>query len=68
MPSRTACDLLPSTASILSDHKNIVGIKEAVSENKRMRELIAIGRSKENFKILNNQIHEIKSYIKNNMR
>lgn len=51
VPSRTACDLLPSTASILSDHKNIVGIKEAVSENKRMRELIAIGRSKENFKI-----------------
>lgn len=51
VPSRTACDLLPSTASILSDHKNIVGIKEAVSENERMRELLAIGRSKENFKI-----------------
>ena len=51
VPSRTACDLLPSTASILSDHKNIVGIKEAVSEKERIKELLAIGRSKGNFKI-----------------
>ena len=27
VPSRTACDLLPSTSEILSSHKNIVGIK-----------------------------------------
>ena len=29
VPSRTACDLLPSSVSVLSKHKNIIGIKEA---------------------------------------
>tara|TARA_A100001015_G_scaffold257145_1_gene299613 strand:- start:1112 stop:2002 length:891 start_codon:yes stop_codon:yes gene_type:complete len=51
VPSRTACDLLPSTAKVLSDHENIVGIKEAVNEKERIKELIDIGKSKKNFKI-----------------
>ncbi len=51
VPSRTACDLLPSTTKILSDHENIVGIKEAVNEKERIKELIDIGKSKKNFKI-----------------
>ena len=51
VPSRTACDLLPSTAKVLSDHENIVGIKEAVNEKERIKELIDIGKSKQNFKI-----------------
>ena len=51
VPSRTACDLLPSTANVLSDHENIVGIKEAVNEKARIKELIDIGKSKQNFKI-----------------
>ena len=51
VPSRTACDLLPSTAKVLSDHENIVGIKEAVNEKARIKELIDIGKSKQNFKI-----------------
>lgn len=51
VPSRTACDLLPSTVKVLSDHENIVGIKEAVNEKERIKELIDIGKSKQNFKI-----------------
>ena len=51
VPSRTACDILPSTVKVLSDHENIVGIKEAVNEKERIKELIDIGKSKQNFKI-----------------
>lgn len=51
VPSRTACDLLPSTAKVLSDHENIIGIKEAVNDKERIKELIDIGKSKQNFKI-----------------
>ena len=32
VPSRTACDILPSTVKILANHKNIVGIKEALDK------------------------------------
>ena len=35
VPSRTACDLLPSSVKVLSEHKNIIGIKEAVNTDKR---------------------------------
>ncbi len=31
VPGRTACDLLPETAAILSQYENIIGIKETVS-------------------------------------
>jgi len=44
VPSRTACDLLPSTVEILSNHKNIIGIKEAVNDFKRIEDLIYISQ------------------------
>ncbi len=51
VPSRTACDLLPGTSEILSEHKNIVGIKEAVCNEERIKDLIKISLSNETFKI-----------------
>jgi 4-hydroxy-tetrahydrodipicolinate synthase len=41
VPSRTAVDLLPATVARLSRVPRIVGIKEAVGETSRVRELIA---------------------------
>ena len=49
VPSRTACDLKPSSVKILSEHKNIVGIKEAVGDPKRIDDLIQISSNKEDF-------------------
>ncbi|MDA8899941.1 4-hydroxy-tetrahydrodipicolinate synthase, partial [Gammaproteobacteria bacterium] len=37
VPSRTACDLLPSSVSVLSKHENIIGIKEAVDDESRIK-------------------------------
>ncbi len=51
VPSRTACDLLPTTAEILSKHKNIGGIKEAVCDEERIKELIKISLSNNSFKV-----------------
>ena len=48
VPSRTACDLLPSTVAILSNHKNIIGIKEAVADEIRIKELVAISKDVNN--------------------
>ena len=48
VPSRTACDLLPSTVAILSNHKNITGIKEAVADEIRIKELVAISKDVNN--------------------
>ena len=42
VPSRTACDLLPSSVSVLSEHKNIIGIKEAVDDKFRIKKLVQI--------------------------
>ena len=42
VPSRTACDLLPSSVQVLSEHKNIVGIKEALDSMDRIKELVKI--------------------------
>ena len=42
VPSRTACDILPSTVKILANQKNIVGIKEALDDMNRIKELIEI--------------------------
>ncbi len=47
VPSRTSCDLIPETVEILSKHKNIIGIKEAVSNKDRMKKLIKISKSNE---------------------
>ena len=50
VPSRTACDLLPSSVKILSNHHNIIGIKEAVDDFDRIKELISISKeSKKDF-------------------
>ncbi len=47
VPSRTACDLLPSSVKVLSEHKNIIGIKEAVNTDERVNDLLDI--SKDNY-------------------
>ena len=52
VPSRTSCDLLPETVKHLSNHKNIVGIKEAVNDKQRINDLINISKDNDNFKIL----------------
>ena len=49
VPSRTACDLLPPSVEILSKHKNIIGIKEAVATDERIARLIEISKNNENF-------------------
>jgi len=42
VPTRTACDLRPETVARLAPHGNIVGIKEAVADEGRMRDLLAL--------------------------
>jgi 4-hydroxy-tetrahydrodipicolinate synthase len=42
VPTRTACDLLPETVARLASHGNIVGIKEAVPDKKRMHRLLEL--------------------------
>ena len=51
VPTRTACDLHPDTAMILSKHQNIVGIKEAVNDPQRFKELISISKSNKTFRV-----------------
>ncbi len=51
VPSRTACDILPETVEILSTHKNIVGIKEAVDSKERIDDLISISSNNQNFQL-----------------
>ena len=49
---RTACDLLPESVEVLSRHPNIVGIKEAIDDSQRIKELITISNnSSSNFSI-----------------
>src|SRR5262245_16827849 len=50
VPSRTSVDMLPPTVARLSREKHIVGIKEAVGEVARVRELV--GSCAEGFKVL----------------
>ncbi len=45
VPSRTACDLLPETVGRLHSQSGIIGIKEAVSDEQRMRDLLSIKRA-----------------------
>ena len=51
VPTRTACDLIPASVDILAKIPNIVGIKEAVDETKRINELIEISKKHETFSI-----------------
>jgi|TARA_B100000497_G_scaffold23718_1_gene27862 4-hydroxy-tetrahydrodipicolinate synthase len=48
VPTRTACDLLPSSVEILSSHSNIVGIKEAIDKKERIKQLIDISNNANN--------------------
>jgi 4-hydroxy-tetrahydrodipicolinate synthase len=43
VPGRTACDMLPSTVARLAEVPNIVGIKEALGDLDRVRDLVALG-------------------------
>jgi 4-hydroxy-tetrahydrodipicolinate synthase len=45
VPMRTACDLLPASVKVLSEHSNIVGIKEALDDRQRIKELINISNN-----------------------
>ena len=49
VPSRTACDLLPSSVKVLSEHKNIIGIKEAVNTDERVNDLLDISNDNYDF-------------------
>tara|TARA_B110000305_G_C19458435_1_gene652515 strand:- start:3020 stop:3916 length:897 start_codon:yes stop_codon:yes gene_type:complete len=50
VPSRTGCDLLPSTVKVLANHTNIIGVKEAVNDISRVVELIKISKALEQTK------------------
>jgi 4-hydroxy-tetrahydrodipicolinate synthase len=45
VPSRTACDLEPTTVNKLIYHENIIGIKEAVDDSKRYKALIKMAKN-----------------------
>ena len=51
VPTRTACDLIPASVDVLAKIPNIVGIKEAVDQTKRINELIEISKKHETFSI-----------------
>ncbi|MCQ2409744.1 MAG: 4-hydroxy-tetrahydrodipicolinate synthase [Clostridia bacterium] len=42
VPSRTGCNLLPSTVAVLAEHRNIVGVKEASGNISQIAELAAL--------------------------
>ena len=66
VPSRTACDLQPETVLRLSDHPNIIGIKEAVDDDRRMNELLTISKKlkdKKNFSILSGDDPTFNSFM-----
>ncbi len=46
VPSRTGCNIMPSTVAALADHPNIVGIKEASGNISQIAETVALTRGK----------------------
>ena len=52
VPSRTACDLQPQSTKILSEHENIIGIKEALDDMSRIKHLVELTKEIKNFSIL----------------
>ena len=46
VPGRTACDMLPTTVKRLAEIDNIIGIKEAVGDITRIRELVEFASNK----------------------
>ena len=68
VPSRTACDLRPETVMRLANHKNIVGIKEALDSSERLSELIRISQSiadKKNFSVFSGDDPSFNSFMVN---
>ncbi len=66
VPTRTACDLKPETVFRLSDHPNIMGIKEAANDKKRMDDLVKISeklKNKKNFSILSGDDATFNSFM-----
>ncbi|MBD63262.1 MAG: 4-hydroxy-tetrahydrodipicolinate synthase [Gammaproteobacteria bacterium] len=66
VPSRTACDVVPDTVMRLSNHENIVGIKEALDSPERMSKLIKLSErlsSKKNFSILSGDDHTFNFFM-----
>ncbi|MDA9903842.1 4-hydroxy-tetrahydrodipicolinate synthase [Gammaproteobacteria bacterium] len=51
VPSRTVCDILPETVEILSQHNNIIGIKEALDDSSRIKMLVQISKNNNDFLI-----------------
>lgn len=51
VPSRTVCDILPETVEILSQHNNIIGIKEALDDSSRIKTLVQISKNNNDFLI-----------------
>jgi 4-hydroxy-tetrahydrodipicolinate synthase len=51
VPSRTSCDIEPSSVKLLSNHSNIIGIKEAVDDKSRVQVLINIAKESEDFSV-----------------
>ena len=49
VPTRTACDLKVASTSVLANHKNIVGIKEALDDPYRIKELVKISKNTKDF-------------------
>ncbi|TBR39005.1 MULTISPECIES: 4-hydroxy-tetrahydrodipicolinate synthase [Dyella] len=45
VPGRTSCDLLPETLAALRDHPAIIGIKEAVASDERIRACAELARA-----------------------
>lgn len=52
VPSRTACDLQPQSTKILSEHDNIICIKEALDDMSRIKHLVELTKEIKNFSIL----------------
>ena len=64
VPSRTSCDLIPQTVNVLSEHKNIIGIKEAVNDKKRINDLIKISLDNQDFIILSGDDPSFYEFLK----
>ena len=52
VPTRTACYLEVASTSVLANHKNIVGIKEALDDPFRIKELVKISNNTKDFIVL----------------
>jgi 4-hydroxy-tetrahydrodipicolinate synthase len=66
VPSRTSVDMLPETVEKLSAHPQIAGIKEAVADESRVRELIE--RCGPDFKVLSGDDHSCLRAMRNGAR